>query len=110
MDYHKKIIEDLAKEFNLPKSKIDHVTKHFFSWQREKFIECDNVEYKWNYFGKFKIIQRRYDNYIDDGIIDNPSKIRKEKIAEYRRKIKEDKLKKESLEKERDNTNDTNTK
>jgi hypothetical protein len=79
MDYNKKIIEEIAKELNLPKNKVEQVTKFFFDWQRQKFIECENVEYKWNYFGKFKIIKKRYNKYYDDGIIDNPSELAKEK-------------------------------
>lgn len=78
MDYNEKIIDEISKELNIPRSKVEHVTKFFFNWQREKFIECENTVYKWNYFGKFSIMESRYNKYIEEGIIENPSKMRKE--------------------------------
>ena len=98
MDYNKKIIEDISKEMNIPKYKVEDVTKYFFNWQRQKFIECKNVEYRWNYFGKFNIIKNRYNKYVEDGIIDNPSQLRKEL----------NRLKREQKEKEKDNNNNNN--
>lgn len=61
-DYNKKIIEEISKELGISKSKVEHVTKFFFNWQREKFIECDNVEFKWSQFGKFRVMKNRYED------------------------------------------------
>jgi nucleoid DNA-binding protein len=65
-DYNKKIIDEISKELGINKNKVEQATKFFFNWQRQKFIECDNVEYRWRHFGKFKIIKNRYQSYVDN--------------------------------------------
>lgn len=77
MDYNNKIIDEIAKDLNIPRSKVERVTKFFFSWQQEKFIECENIQYNWKYFCKFNIIEKRYDKYKQTGILPDPSRLLK---------------------------------
>lgn len=73
IDYNKKIIDEISKELNIPKNKVEHVTKFFFNWQREKFIECENTEYVWKFFGKFKILEKKYTEHVNN-ITNNKNK------------------------------------
>lgn len=74
-----KVIEEIAEELNLPKSKVKHVVWYFFSWQREAFDSLKYSSYLWNYFGTFKIIPSRYEKFIEKNktITNNNTKIKK---------------------------------
>lgn len=65
-DYNKKIIDEISSELNISKNKVEQVTKHFFNWQREKFIECENTEYVWTGFGKFKLMENKYNKFVEN--------------------------------------------
>jgi len=62
---NKKVIEEIAEELNLPKSKVKYAVQHFFGWQREAFDELKYSSYLWNHFGTFSIIPKRYKDYSE---------------------------------------------
>ena len=57
----KKVIQEVAKELNLPEAKVKHAVNHFFLWQRHAFDSLKYSKYLWNYFGTFTIIKKRYE-------------------------------------------------
>ena len=59
-----KVIDEIAEELNIPKSKVRHSVWYFFSWQREAFNSLKYESYLWNYFGTFKVISSRYEKLI----------------------------------------------
>lgn len=60
------IIREIAAEKGITIKKTDHAVKHFFNWQRQKFIELENETYYWKHFGKFKVMKDRYNKHIEN--------------------------------------------
>jgi hypothetical protein len=60
-----KVIAEIARELNLPEDMVYRSVQHFFLWQRNAFNDLNYTEYLWNYFGTFKIIPKRYDDWIN---------------------------------------------
>ncbi len=61
---NKKVIDEVAEELNLSKSKVKHAVQHFFGWQREAFDKLEYKSYLWNHFGTFSIIPDRYEEHV----------------------------------------------
>jgi len=60
------IVKELMEEFELPKSHVEKVVKHFFNWQRQSFIDLEYSDYNWKYFGNFKVIKKRLTKKIKE--------------------------------------------
>lgn len=61
---NKKVIDELAEELGISKTKIKHAISHFFGWQRDAFDSLEYNSYLWRYFGTFTVIQSRYKHYL----------------------------------------------
>ncbi len=82
----RKIIEEIAAEEGISRPRVEHAIRHFFNWQRQSFIDIDYSGYYWRYFGKFKVIKKKYDKLINNETKTKESKKEESELGsdEYR--------------------------
>lgn len=62
------IIAETAKELGVPESRVTKVVENTFNYLRNSMGRIENKEYYIPKFGKFRIIQKRYDKMVEKSI------------------------------------------
>lgn len=65
MDKHiEKVIKEVAVKLKVKEELVEEIVKNYFNWQRTNMIEHSQEIFYLPYFGKFSIIEKRYEAWL----------------------------------------------